>query len=139
MKRSRHNLIVLIAVAVITAAGCRSSDVPSSVLQTREVQDDLNRVVRVPQKIERAISLAPSLTEMIFAVGAGGRLVGVTTYCDYPDEAASIPKIGDTQTPNLERIIALKPQIVFCVDRFAARGFHQNVRGAGNRGICFES
>lgn len=50
---------------------------------------------------------------MIFAVGAGDRLVGVTTYCNYPPKAQSIQKVSDTQTPNIENIIALKPQIVF--------------------------
>jgi iron complex transport system substrate-binding protein len=77
------------------------------------VTDDLGRMVKVPARVERAISLAPNLTEMIFAVGAGDRLVGVTTYCNYPDEAKLIEKVGDTQTPNIERIIALKPQVVF--------------------------
>jgi iron complex transport system substrate-binding protein len=104
---------VLIAVAVIAVVGCRSAAVPSSAVETREVRDDLGRTVKVPLKIERAISLAPSLTEMIFAIGAGEKLVGVTTYCNYPPETASIEKIGDTQTPNIEKIIALKPQVVF--------------------------
>ena len=74
--------------------------------------DDLGRTVKLPVKIERAVSLAPNLTENIFAVGAGDRLVGVTTYCDYPKEALAIEKVGDTQTPNAERIIALRPQVV---------------------------
>ena len=86
---------------------------PNVDVSIREVRDDLGRTVRLPQKIERAISLAPSLTESIFAVGAGDRLVGVTTYCNYPPETASIEKIGDTQTPNIEKIVALKPQVVF--------------------------
>ena len=85
---------------------------PAPVL-SRSVIDDLGRTVHLPPKIERAVSLAPNLTENIFAVGAGDRLVGVTTYCDYPDEARSIAKVGDTQTPNVERIIALRPQVVF--------------------------
>ena len=106
----------LVAAAILLSCfGCandratvRHSDIP-----TREVTDDLGRAVRVPQKVERAISLAPSLTESIFAVGAGDKLVGVTTYCNYPPETASIEKIGDTQTPNIEKIVALKPQVVF--------------------------
>jgi len=113
LKKSRRNLTVLIAVAVIAVVGCRSATVPSSAVETREVHDDLGRTVKVPLKLERAISLAPSLTEMIFAIGAGEKLVGVTTYCNYPPETASIEKIGDTQTPNIEKIIALKPQVVF--------------------------
>jgi iron complex transport system substrate-binding protein len=82
-------------------------------VEVREVRDDLGRPVRVPSRVERAVSLAPNLTEMIFAIGAGDKLVGVTTYCNYPPEAAKIEKIGDTQTPNVEKIIALKPQVVF--------------------------
>ena len=64
-------------------------------------------------KITRAISLAPSITELVFAAGAGDKLVGVTTYCDYPEAARKIQKVGDTQSPNIEAIIALKPQVVF--------------------------
>lgn len=79
----------------------------------REVTDDLGKKVKIPAKIERAVSLAPSLTEMIFAVGAGDKLVGDTTYCDYPEAAQKIQKVGDTLNPNVEAIIALKPQIVF--------------------------
>ena len=52
------------------------------------------------------------MTEITFAVGAGERLVGVTSFCDYPEEAKRIRRIGDTLTPNIENIIALKPQIV---------------------------
>src|SRR5437667_11823776 len=55
---------------------------------------------------------APNLTEIVYAVGAGDRLVGDTEYCDYPAEARSVAKIGDTMNPSVERIIALKPQIV---------------------------
>ena len=66
----------------------------------------------VPQKI---VSLAPSVTETIFALGFGDRLVGVTTYCDYPAEARKLPKIGDFINPSLEAIIAKKPDLVIGV------------------------
>lgn len=82
-------------------------------LKTRPVMDDLGRRVQIPEKIERVISLAPSLTEMIFALGAGDKLVGVTTFCNYPSEADQIRKVSDTQTPNIESVIALRPQVVF--------------------------
>jgi iron complex transport system substrate-binding protein len=77
------------------------------------VTDDLGRHIDLPQHVSRAISLAPSITESIFAAGAGDRLVGVTTFCNYPAETASIEKVGDTLNPNIEKIIALKPDIVF--------------------------
>ncbi len=79
----------------------------------RQVTDDLGRTVVVPVKVTRVVSLAPNLTENIFAVGAGDRLVGVTTFCNYPEEAKSIAKIGDTMNPNMESIVALKPDVVF--------------------------
>ena len=79
---------------------------------TRQVVDEEGRQVTLPVKIERIVSLAPNLTEIVYAVGAGNRLVGNTEYCDYPVEAKSVAKIGDTMHPSVERIIALKPQIV---------------------------
>jgi len=58
------------------------------------------------------ISLAPNLTEIVFAVDGGDRLVGDTDYCDYPEAAKQVAKVGDTLNPSLERIISLKPQVV---------------------------
>jgi iron complex transport system substrate-binding protein len=52
------------------------------------------------------------VTELLFAIGAGDRVVGVTSYCDYPMDALAVEKVGDTQKPNIERIIALKPDLV---------------------------
>jgi cobalamin transport system substrate-binding protein len=68
--------------------------------------------VSLPTRVERVISLAPNLTEIVFAVGAGDRLVGNTTYCDYPAEAKAVEKVGDTLHPSMEKIIALRPQVV---------------------------
>jgi iron complex transport system substrate-binding protein len=79
---------------------------------TREITDDAGRRVSLPAKVDRVVSLAPNLTEIVFAVGAGNRLVGRTSYCDFPPEAKAIAEVGDTLHPSLERIIALKPQVV---------------------------
>jgi len=62
----------------------------------------------------RYVSLAPSTTEILFALGAGDEVVGVSTYCDYPPEARAKPAIGDFSRPNMEKISSLKPDIVFC-------------------------
>jgi iron complex transport system substrate-binding protein len=80
--------------------------------ELHEVTDEAGRRVVLPRKIDRVVSLAPNLTEIVFAVGAGNRLVGRTRYCDYPAEAKAVAEIGDTMTPSIERIIALKPQVV---------------------------
>lgn len=61
---------------------------------------------------QRIVSTAPSITEMLYAVGLGDRVVGVTTYCHYPPDARAKPKIGTYTEPNLERIASLKPDLV---------------------------
>jgi cobalamin transport system substrate-binding protein len=76
------------------------------------VTDDAGRRVRVGVRPERIISLAPNLTEIVYVVGAGDRMVGNTTYCDYPPEARQVTKVGDTLHPSIERIIALRPQLI---------------------------
>lgn len=109
-----RGLVLVLPILTVLLAGC--SKPPSQaqeITPTREVTDDLGRKIKIPLKVNRAISLAPNLTENIFAIGAGDKLVGVTTFCDYPVEAKAIQKVGDTISPNMESVIALKPQIVF--------------------------
>lgn len=80
--------------------------------RTQQLIDDAGRNVTLPARVERIITLAPNLTEIVFAIGAGARVVGDTSYCDYPAEAKNVAKVGDTLHPSLERIIALRPQVV---------------------------
>jgi len=67
---------------------------------------------KIPKSV---VSLAPSVTETLFALGLGDRLVGVTNYCDYPPEALKVPKIGDFISPNIEAIMAKRPDLVIGV------------------------
>lgn len=133
LSKNNFRLIIFSLLLLISAfAGCKSAVNNSPTVAPREITDDLGRKINLPAKIERAVSLAPSLTENVFAVGAGDRLIGVTTYCDYPAEAQKIAKIGDTLNPNLENIIALKPQIVFVstasqMQAFTERLARQNI------------
>ncbi len=76
------------------------------------VEDDLSRQVCVPAFPKRVISLAPSLTEIVFDLGAGHTLVGRTARCNEPPEALKIQDIGAYLNPDLERIIALRPDLV---------------------------
>lgn len=66
----------------------------------------------LPVDVTRIVSLAPNLTEIVFAVGGGNRLVGRTSFCDYPSEARKVEEVGDTLHPNIERIVGLRPQVV---------------------------
>jgi ABC-type Fe3+-hydroxamate transport system substrate-binding protein len=101
----------LLAFAFLAFFACGSRPVPDGPV-ARTVTDDLGRTVSIRVPVNRIVSLAPSLTEMTFAAGAGDRLVGITTYCNFPAETGAIEKVGDTQSPNVEKIVALRPQVV---------------------------
>jgi iron complex transport system substrate-binding protein len=77
-----------------------------------EVVDEFGRTVRVPQLPTRIVSLAPSLTETLYALGVQDRLVGDTDFCDYPPDAQKKRKVGGPINPNLEEIAALHPDLV---------------------------
>jgi iron complex transport system substrate-binding protein len=102
------------ALVLLAACGCtystsrvepRSAD---SVVRT----DAIGRQVNLPRRPARIISLAPSVTEVLFLVGAGDRVVGVTVHCDWPEEARKLPKIGDLLNPSAELILEAKPDLV---------------------------
>ncbi|HEX8493564.1 MAG TPA: cobalamin-binding protein [Pyrinomonadaceae bacterium] len=109
-------MLVVCACVILLAASCssqRGTGTPqNTAAETRDVTDEAGRRVSVPLRPERIVTLAPNLTEIVYAVGAGSRLVGNTTYCNYPEEAKQVTKIGDTMQPNIERIVALRPQLV---------------------------
>jgi len=86
-------------------------------LAPRTFVDDLGRKIYLAKTPVRIVSLAPSVTEMLFAIGAGEQVVGVTQFCDYPLEAQTRPKVGYTH-PNLESIIALQPDLVVASREF---------------------
>ena len=78
----------------------------------RQVTDEIGRTIRVPQSIHRIVSLAPNLTETIYALGLQDHLVGDTDYCDFPPEAQQKPKVGGAINPSLETIASLHPDVV---------------------------
>jgi iron complex transport system substrate-binding protein len=78
----------------------------------KEFVDEAGRTVRVPQPVQRIVSLAPSLTETIYALGLQDRLVGDTDFCDYPPDAQKKTKVGGAINPSLEQIAALRPDLV---------------------------
>lgn len=77
------------------------------------LKDDLNNTVALPSIPRRVISLAPNMTEMIFAIGEGKKLVGNTLYCNYPEAAKKITKVGDMLSIDYEKILSLKPDLIF--------------------------
>ena len=106
----QHRITLLLLVALCLCA-C-SSQPGTAPVSKRLVSDEIGRQVSVSPQPQRIISLAPSITEMLFALQMGERVVGVTSYCDFPAAAKTKEKVGDTLKPNLERLIALKPDLV---------------------------
>jgi len=85
------------------------------------VTDDLGREVSIDGPPRRIIALAPNAAEIVFALGAGNRVVGVTDYCNYPTETAKIRKVGSFSTLNMELILSLEPDLVISTSQEQAR------------------
>ncbi|MBI3654008.1 MAG: cobalamin-binding protein [Acidobacteria bacterium] len=110
-------------------AACSTRPLPPQNLRT--VTDELGRVVHIVPAPQRLVSLAPSITETLFALGLGEKIVGVTSYCDYPPAAKTKTSIGDTLKPSLEKIIALKPDLVIASTSSQLESFVRNLENAG--------
>jgi iron complex transport system substrate-binding protein len=89
------------------------------------IVDDAGDTVRVAAPARRVVSLVPATTELLFAIGAGAQVVGRTAWCDYPAAAAAVPNLGDGISPNLEAILAARPDLVVLYNS------SQNARVAG--------
>jgi iron complex transport system substrate-binding protein len=77
-----------------------------------EVKDDAGTTITLARPAQRIVSLAPHLTELLFAAGAGSRIVAVGAYSDYPEAVKALPQVGDSALLDLERIVALKPDLL---------------------------
>jgi len=97
-------------VALVIAACARGEHVP--VTGGIAVSDDAGRRVTLAAPARRIVSLLPSFTEILFAMGAGDRLVGRTSWCDYPPEARAVPSVGDGMPPSVEAVAARRPDLV---------------------------
>jgi iron complex transport system substrate-binding protein len=99
------------------------------------LKDDRGVTVRLAAPPRRIVSLAPSLTEIVFLLGRDGSLVGVTRFCNVPAAASGLPKIGGVSDPDVERIVALSPDLVLCTTDGNPR---DKVRALEEMGIpCF--
>ncbi len=110
MRRStqRTHLAALLALAV--GACARGEHVP--VRGGLAVTDDAGRRVTLAVSARRVVSLLPTFTEILFAIGAGDRVVGRTAWCDYPPEALTVPSVGDGMPPSVEAVAARHPDLV---------------------------
>ena len=114
-------LVSVMLLSLFVACAPPPEEVEEVVSFPIEVTDQLDRVVKLEKIPERIISLAPSNTEILFALGLGDRVVAVTDYCNYPPQATEKPSIGGFSTPNIEEVIALSPDLTLATSRHEKR------------------
>ena len=100
------------AVPAQTRMAQATAEPPAAAPAAHRFTDEIGRRVDVPMDVKRIVSLAPNLTEIVFALGEGDHLAGDTDFCDYPPEATQKPRVGGPVNPNLEQIVALTPGLV---------------------------
>lgn len=152
--RARSRAVAALAILFLLAgalalAGCgrtvapvrTAAEKPSASSATNgfpvTITDDTSRTVTIESRPERIVSLAPANTEILFALGLGEKVVGVTTYCDYPAEVKDKPKIGDFVSPNLEAIAAARPDLVLATGGVQADVIAK-LEGLGAKVVVFD-
>ncbi len=135
-QRLIHTLYLTVALGIIFCVACATPSAPAKIqppspppAETQvppakteppeelpqfplTVIDDLGRTVEIVKLPERIVSLAPSNTEIVYALELEDRLVGTTDYCDYPDAAKSKPRVASYTTPNLEKVVSVQPDLI---------------------------
>jgi len=108
----KTTFFTLCLLTAISFSSCNLSDKNNSKPQNYTFTDDYGREVVVPSSPTRIVSVSHSVTEIMFALGAGDLLVGRTDFCTYPPEVEKIPSIGGITNMNIEQILSLKPDLV---------------------------
>lgn len=112
----KKHIVTICLTGLLSAAALTFSAGAADTVYPLTVTDDLGDEVTIEAQPEAVVSLSPSGTEILFAIGAGDSLVGRTDYCDYPAEAAEVDSIGSYSEPNMELIISKSPDVVFASD-----------------------
>jgi len=115
MTRKAFFVTMIVLVVAVLAAGCAPTPAPAA--GPIQLTDGLGRAVTLAAPAQRIVSIAPSNTEILFAIGAGKQVVGRDEMSDYPAEAKAVASIGSTYAKlNTEAVVALKPDLVLAAD-----------------------
>ncbi len=142
MRRKKGLLLLSLVLILVILAGCSTvendvkepEEIPEQVediVEVLSVTDDFGRTIEFESPVKSIVTFAPSNTEILFAIGAGDTVKGVTAFDDYPKEVLEIEKIGDYNGINLERIIELEPEVVI----FYGKGADDEVNRLEEAGI----
>ena len=131
--RAQRFIILRSSFLLLLVACLSTSCARQNVTSAGEISftDEIGRTIKIKPQPQRIVSLAPSVTEILFALGLGDRVVGVTSFCDYPPEAAQKERVGDTQRPSLEKIVALKADLVIASTASQLEQFVKNLDQIG--------
>ena len=121
-QRGRFRACALLLLAAFAIAPARA---------TLQAIDDAGTTVTLPEPAQRILSVAPHVTELLFAAGAGHRIVGTVEYSDHPAAAQAIPRIGDSAQLDLERVVSLKPDLIVVWRNGTPAQQVQRLRGLG--------
>jgi iron complex transport system substrate-binding protein len=139
MNRSlaRWSLLSILRTMLVWFAAASATGQASGAI---DVIDDRGAAITLTQPAARIVTLSPHLTELVYAAGAGARLIAVPKYSDYPDAAKSLPEIGDATRVDMERVLALRPDLILAwksgnsaadIDRLERLGLRVYVSDAG--------
>jgi iron complex transport system substrate-binding protein len=117
-----------LATLLLWQSGCRP---PASPAAGTRIVDDAGDTVVVPVAARRVVSLIPATTELLFAIGAGPAVIGRTAWCDYPAAAAKVPNLGDGIAPNVEAVLASRPDLVILYNSAQNAGIAARLRRLG--------
>src|SRR2546429_5307855 len=125
--------VTVVATALALSGACRerAAAVADSTSPPGTVRDDYGIVVRLAAPPQRIVSLTPATTELLFAIGAGPRVVGRTQYDLWPDSAKLVPNVGAGMQPNLEAVLARRPDLVILYASGADRASAERLTAAG--------
>ncbi len=112
MRQRAHRTHLAGRLVALLGVACHGAAPRSGTVGALVLRDDAGRVVRLAAPARRVVSLAPSITELLFAIGAGDQIVGRTIYCQYPPAALQVPPVGDGLNPSVEAIVARHPDLV---------------------------
>lgn len=124
------SLILMLLLMVLT--NCKQNH-HTKIIEISEIVDDLGNSFQFESVPQRVITLAPNLTEMIYELEVDTILIGNTTYCNYPNEAKNITKVGDLLTVDFEKIVSLKPDLIFITVEGNSKNSYDKLKEYGFR------
>lgn len=116
-------LSIIIASALLLAGFSANAEI--------QVVDDMGEVIKLARPAQRIVTLSPALTENLYAAGAGEKIIGVVEFCDYPEEAKKVARVGSGASVDLETLVSMKPDLVIASKKWNRAVHVEKLRAMG--------